>query len=217
MAASAPASYPPPPHTRSRQSSSASQRYVPENYYASSEQAPPPPAQGYPYAYGKPAPPAAMSTINQRGSYGPPPGQSVPPENLLHPVHAAYPSSMAPGNPPYPYSDADAGFQQQASADMAGPRRQSYSPTHSRRSHDRRRSRDSHRSHKSHHSRRSSDEDYDRERRHRHRDDKERRHKHERDYERPIKRADTHKPTLGDTLFAMWDGVKNALGPRDKY
>ncbi|KAI6856366.1 hypothetical protein KC343_g17905 [Hortaea werneckii] len=218
MSGRVPEPYPAPPHTRSRQSSTASLRYHPDNQPAP-HQAPPPPS-GYPYAYGKPAPPTTMPPVERRRSYGPRPSQALPPEELLHPESAAY-----PGNPPYPVSDAEIPVQPPRSS--MGPRKDSHSSTHSRRSrdshysrrsHDSRRSRDSHRSRRSRHSSgKSSDEEYDRERRHRRHEDRERRQKHDRDYEKPLKRTDTSRPTIGGTLYAVFDGLKAVLGPRDKY
>ena len=33
---------------------------------------------------------------------------------------------------------------------------------------------------------------------------------------KPVKRTDSHRPSLGDSVFAMYDAVKNVLGPREK-
>lgn len=208
-------SYPAPPHTRSRQSSTASQCYVPETYLPPSERAPLP-VQGYPYVYGKPAPPpTSMVPLHPKDSYGLSSGQSVPPETLLQPTGAAYPPLAAVGNSPYPASAPV----QQLPANIMSARRHSYDSRHSpdsHRSHESRRSRDSHRSRKSHHSRRH-DDDHESDRRHRHHDEKDRGHKRDKDYGRHSKRADMHKPTIGDTLFALWDGVKSALSSRHQY
>jgi len=214
MAAYAPEPYPAPLHTRSRRSSTASQRYHPDNYTPSPPQAPPLTPAGYPYAYGKPAPPAAMPLIDTRSSYGPPPGQSVSPD--VHPATAAYSPLAVSARPPYPLSDADAVVNQPLPSDMM-PRQQSYNSMHSkrsqdsRRSHESRRSRDSHRSRRGHRSSPPTDEEIDRERRHRRRDDKERRHRHNSDHDqRHVKRADAHRPSFGETLLTMVDGIKTA-------
>ena len=217
MAAYAPEPYPAPLHTRSRRSSTASQRYHPDSYTPSPPQAPPLTPAGYPYAYGKPAPPTAMPPMDPRSSYGPPPGQSIAPD--VHPATAAYSPFAVSARAPYPLSDVDAVVDQPILSDTTTRRQSSYNSMHSKRSqdshksHDSRRSRDSHRARKGH---RSSDEEVDRERRHRRRDDKERRHRHNNDHDsRHVRRGDTHRPSLGETLWTVIDGIKTALGPRD--
>ena len=206
----------PVPDSRSRASSNASMnRYVPQP-----PPGPPPAPGGYsgpsrargPSLGNQQVP--AMPPMVQTGSYGPPP-VAIPPQNQLHPGYPDAPPNQPQQHPP-PNVDRD-GYMRPPS----GSRRQSVSSTHSRhsqrshQSHRSHRSRDSRRSHHSSRSadarsrdRRSSELDREPDRRHSYSD--------ERDL-KPPKRVKSHRPSWGDTLFGMFDVIKDALGPRDKY
>jgi hypothetical protein len=194
-------SYPPPPMTRSRGSSTTS-RYTPDAYKTPDQLAQPPMSNGYPFPNG--VSPQRPSPLTSMQSQGPLPGQMIPPQNTLHPAAAA--------NPPYPTGDRELPMPSRPYDEME--RRHSASSQHSRRSHDSHRSRDSHRSHKSHHSHRTSSEEP--EKRHRHHE-RERRRSDSYYDKKPVKRADTHRPTIGDSIFSLFGTLKGALGPRDKY
>lgn len=214
MAQYLPPTYQPPiPENRSRASSNASMsRYHPDNYRSSSPPPPPDPA-GYPVTSRPRGPSLAGQQVPskppmpQMGSYGPQPAGMVDPQGRLHP---GYPD-VQPAQPFPPNVDRD--FNRRPSADQ---RRASASSTHSHRSHHSHRSGTSHRSG---HSRRSSDyRDLDRRSNERDRDrkDRDRRHSDDRDH-KPPKRVDSYRPSWGGTLFSMYDTIKSALGPRDKY
>ncbi|KAK3719917.1 hypothetical protein LTR37_004040 [Vermiconidia calcicola] len=212
------------PDARTRGSSSASMnKYVPENYRAAGAPPPapdvyatslPPPASD---AYsGPPSRPRGPSIAGQpitstppvpnMGSYGPSP--SIPIRQ----------SPARPGYPDTPVSQLSQSYPPSIGRDdnMRPPpdqRRLSAASAHSRRSQHSHHSRNSPPSHRS---RRSSDHerlshDKDRKKKYagsKHSDD-------ETDYK--MKRTKTHRPTWGDSLFSMFDVVKSALGPRDKY
>jgi hypothetical protein len=191
----------PPADTRSRGSSNASvNKYTPDKYPPA-----PPQQQGCPASAARPRGPSigdeqitSIPPSKQTGSYGPPPVEPVP-QSQFQPLY--------PSPPRYnPQGVKNDGYMRPS----ADPRRRfSVSSTHSRHSHD---------SHRSHRSRRSFSSRERERRRHEH-DKKHHSHHHghdKREHESP-KRVNTHRPTLGDTLFGMFDAIRCALGPRDKH
>ena len=209
----------PPPvgGARSRASSNASMnKYVPGNYQ-------PPPVQQTPYPTSRSRGPSidgqpitSTPPIPQTGSYGPPQGMPIPHRQIQ-------PSPLGP--PMYeqntfpPSVERDSYMQPPTE-----PRRHSAaSSAHSRRSHESHHSRPSHhssRSHRSSRSQRSSSSRPDKRRsddRDRSRMDYFRRNSHDERELPPPKRVSSHRPSWGDTLYAMFGVMKSALGPRDKY
>lgn len=187
-----------PPTPGHRRTSSSSSKYVPDNYATPSHA-----GRGYPNPYGAPVapPPEPLTPVRSRDSYGPAPGMALQPQNTLHPGAVA--------NPPYPMSGTDAFTSGPPPSIHALEGRRSYESTRSRHSHDSRASRDSHRSHRNHQS-----YDSDRERRHRHDEGRERERRQRRENRHSSKRHKERAPTFGDTIFAVFDGLKTYLGPR---
>lgn len=215
MASYSSAPYPPRPDANRTRAHTHPARYIPEQYRLPQQSA----ATSDPYAYanGRPAP------LRPTDSYTMPAGQSVPPQSYLRPAAAAVP-------PSYATSAGDAWTAPQLFPPGAGmrPRGYSYSSQHSRHSNG------SHRSHCSHCDC-SSNSDTERERKHHHHhqhrphkhhhhhhydnsglgmyDGEEHRHKHRRHHsDSALKRVDTSRPTMGDTIYAMFDSIKNVLG-----
>ncbi|TKA25039.1 hypothetical protein B0A54_17458 [Friedmanniomyces endolithicus] len=202
---------PSPPAVRSRGNSTASARYIPEAYQPRPQQAPPSHQQspGYPYPYGLPTSRVSPTTpMSSYRGYPDSPPQHTPLEHTLHPHSAS--------RPPYPTSNTDP-YITTASRPIheAHERRPSHSSQRSRKSHD------SHRSHQSHRSRHSSDDGRERDRHshehehthHQHHHDKrEGTHRRHSEYDgKALKRHETHRPTLGDTIYSLFGGLKSYL------
>lgn len=212
-------SYPTRPDANRVRAHSNPVRYIPEKYRAPQQSS----ATPGPYVYANGRPPPFTPT----GSYGMPVGPAVPSQNYLNPAAAADP-------PPYPTSAGDMWMVPQffpPGAEMR-PRGYSYGSQYSRHSND------SHRSHCSRCDSSSSDTERERKRhrhhhhhhhqphkhRHHHRDGdddddslgmyygEEPRHKHRRHHsDSALKRVDTSRPTMGDTIYAMFGSIKNAF------
>lgn len=184
----------PPPGTRSRGASNASaNRYVPEDY----PQQPPyaGPEQGY-----RPPRSCGPSFNGQQIPYNMNPQPYGPGPDVQAGQYQRQPS----------YSENVSGGRLRPPAE---PRRHSASSTHSRRSHDSRRSHRSKRS-SSPDDRDRHSHDRDRERKH-HRSDRHHRKDDERDL-KPLKRTDTHRPSWGDTIYKLFDLVRDSLGSSDR-
>ena len=201
-----PSPYTNPPATRLRGPSNASMnKYVPENYQPSPQ--PQPSAQGYFPPQRARGPSigdqqiASVPPVQQPGFYGTPTSLPIPQQQM----QPSYPGTpMYHPQAPYPQSELRPPIE---------PRRLSASSARSHHSHESRRSHHSHRSASSRGPEpRSREHDDDRkERRHN------RRHSHDGTDRELSKQAKDHRPTLGDTIFGIFDTVKMALEPRDKY
>ena len=226
---------PPPPMTPARGSSSASNRYTPENYLPQFQPTPQQANAGYSFPYGswpgqRPAP---MMQSQSTGAYPSRlPSQTYPVDNTFRPENAAT-------RPPYPTAMSDPYMARRPPID--GERRGSHS---SHRSHHSHHSGRTGFSHHGHHSQRSYSQEREQEKQ-RDRGERYNEHHHHRrhsDYDavqpperfgehhhhhhgkhgdygdmKPLERQDTHRPTMGDTVLALFKPFKRFLEPRDKY
>ncbi|OQO06017.1 hypothetical protein B0A48_08605 [Cryoendolithus antarcticus] len=207
---------PQPPPLGARQSSNAD-KYRPRAYSN------PPPTQPNPTLLGPqqvPYPSPQMPARSSQEGYGFPEYQQPhvvgqPMESRLEPHY--------PGVPNYgPPRDRDYERRPSHSSQRSRHSHHSQVSHHSRHSHDDRRSGESRRSHQSQHSHHSHAEDErvrddNRERRHSHQSSHEHESESERRRRKQKKASKETRPTYGDSIFAAWDFVKSALGPRDKY
>ncbi|KAF2482758.1 hypothetical protein BDY17DRAFT_311175 [Neohortaea acidophila] len=177
---------------------------------------PPPAAPGtYPLQYPPPVQPyPAANQLHPAANQLQPYPTNTPPQPQTYPPNPQYQQQQQyPPNPQYQHQQPSYPYDPHNSppglTPYPAPHRASIAdadrPTSSR-------------SHNSHRSNSSSSPD----RHHRHRDDQDyddapkKHHHHHKHGDSSLKKVDSHRPTIGDSLFGFYDLVKDALGPRDK-